>query len=391
MSVETVDKSSSAEFFSALNRLFHSQRVTSLVDEADKTGIFPRPLIELLGAEGILNAIFELNAYPDLNALITLDKGLGRLGSAGVSAGISLHNSALAILRRFGRNQCLSEITKSAISGKSILCIGASETGGGSDLQSIRSSTVKEGDGYRLRGHKKFVSLSPRSDYVILAVRGADSKSADKHGNIALFAVPTSNLSIGTPYRKVGAHSLETAPVTFDTWLPAEMMIARPGTGLAALSWGLTHERLSIAGQVAGACELALGVTVARMHVREQFGKSLFEHQALRQRIADLASRVDILHLALTGIAAQGSPLNLRTAAGIKVTAARLGQEVIAECMHIFGGAGYLSDETPLGRWWQDMKLARVGSGVDEVLWELVAGSLIPDYDNYNRLVRETS
>lgn len=74
--------------------------------------------------------------------------------------------------------------------------------------------------------------------------------------------------------------------------------------------------------------------------------------------------------------------LDRRAAAGVKVTAARLGEEVISECMHIFGGAGCLVEETPLGRWWRDMKLARVG-GTDEVLWELVAAGMTADHDGY--------
>lgn len=104
------------------------------------------------------------------------------------------------------------------------------------------------------------------------------------------------------------------------------------------------------------------------MMSRRQFGQTLFEHQALRLRMADLQARVDLLRYALHGIAEQGR-LELRTAAAVKVTAARLGEEVISECMHIFGGAGYLVDETTLGKWWRDMKLARVGGGTDEVLW----------------------
>jgi acyl-ACP dehydrogenase len=63
--------------------------------------------------------------------------------------------------------------------------------------------------------------------------------------------------------------------------------------------------------------------------------------------------------------------------------ASRLIDDVGLECMHIFGGSGYLLDETPLGTWWRDMKLARVGGGTDEVLWELVAAGMKPDYEGY--------
>ena len=101
------------------------------------------------------------------------------------------------------------------------------------------------------------------------------------------------------------------------------------------------------------------------MMKRRQFGQMLFEHQALRMRMADLQARVDLLRYGLAGIAAQDR-LDLRAAAAVKVSAARLGEEVLSECMHIFGGSGYLVDETPLGRWWRDIKLARVGGGTDE-------------------------
>lgn len=167
-----------------------------------------------------------------------------------------------------------------------------------------------------------------------------------------------------------------------DTWVPADHLIARAGTGLAAVSWGLAHERLSVAGQIAASCDQVLGITLARMQERTQFGRTLFDHQALRLRVADLQARVDMLRHALTGIAV-GGQLDLRTAAAMKVSAARLGEEVIGECMHIFGGSAFLTDETPLARWWRDMKLARVGGGTDEVLWELVAAAMKPDIEGY--------
>ena len=135
-----------------------------------------------------------------------------------------------------------------------------------------------------------------------------------------------------------------------DTWVPADALVTRRGTGLAAISWGLARARMSIAGQVASGGQRVIGITLARMMKRRQFGQLPFEHQALRMRMADLQARVDLLRYGLAGIAAQGR-LDMRAAAAVKVTAARLGEEVLSECKHIFGGSGYLVDETPLGRW----------------------------------------
>lgn len=200
-------------------------------------------------------------------------------------------------------------------------------------------------------------------------------------------AVPMDDpgVAVGDRFRTMSAGPLDTAPVDIDTWVPEEALVARAGTGLAVISWGLAHERLSVAAQVAAACDRMLGITLARMMDRRQFGARLYDHQALRLRVADLRARVDMLRFALDGIAAAG-PMNLRTAAAIKVNAVRLAEEVAGECLHIFGGSGYLADETPLGRWWTDIKLGRVGGGTDEVLWELVAAGMKPDTEGYETL-----
>ncbi|WP_018180247.1 acyl-CoA dehydrogenase family protein [Jongsikchunia kroppenstedtii] len=375
----------SIDGYRALLDSVFDDELRSWTAEAEETERFPRKLLERLGRAGVFAEKWGDAKTPDLAKLFELAYALGQQGSAGISVGVSLHDSAIAILRRFGgRSQTLSSVAEQAISGEAVLCLAASESSGGSDLQIVETEITTEGDGFRVRGRKKFVSLSPIADYILVVARVVDHDATSRHGNVALILVPTAQVDIQPPYRKVSAGPLDTAAVEIDTVVPADHMIARAGTGLAAVSWGLAHERLSIAGQVAASCNQVLGITVARMHERSQFGNTLFEHQALRLRVADLQSRVDMLRHALTGIAADGK-LDLRTAAAMKVSAARLGEEVVGECMHIFGGSAFLADETPLGRWWRDMKLARVGGGTDEVLWELVAAAMKPDVEGYRR------
>jgi acyl-ACP dehydrogenase len=358
------------------------ERVVEWTVKAEADERFPRHLIEHLGASGVFSAKWSTDPMPDVGKLVELAFALGTLASAGIGVGVSLHDSAIAILRRFGKSDYLRDICDRAVRGDAVLCIGASEESGGSDLQIVETEISSKDGGFDVRGVKKYVSLSPIADHIMVVARSVDHDPASRHGNVAVVAVPTTQVSVQPPYRKVGAAPLDTAAVHIDTWVPADALVARAGTGLAAISWGLAHERMSIAGQIAASCQRAIGITMARMVSRRQFGQTLFEHQALRLRIADLQARVDLLRYALHGIAAQGR-LDLRAAAGVKVTAARLGEEVIGECMHIFGGSGYLVDETPLGRWWRDMKLARVGGGTDEVLWELVAAGMKPDHDAY--------
>ncbi|MEH3132764.1 MAG: mycobactin biosynthesis acyl-ACP dehydrogenase MbtN [Mycolicibacterium neoaurum] len=380
-----------AEFESLLDRVF-DDRVRHWTAEAERTDTFPRELIEYLGHEGVFEAKWGTDQQPDVAKVIALALQLGKLGSAGIAVGVSLHDSAIALLRRFGRTPHLKSICERAIRGEVVLCVGASEESGGSDLQIVGTTVRSVGDGFQVTGIKKFVSLSPIADYVMTVARNVDNDPDSRHGNVVVIAVPLRDpgVQVQRPYKKVGAGPLDTAAVHIDTWVPADALIARAGTGLAAISWGLAHERMSVAGQIAGSCQRLLGITLARMMSRRQFGHTLYEHQALRMRVADLQARVDMLRHALNGIAA-GGKLDLRTAAAMKVCAARLGEEVVSECMHIFGGTGYLVDETPLGRWWRDMKLARVGGGTDEVLWELVAAAMKPDHDGYTEMMNASA
>ncbi|MBB4852758.1 alkylation response protein AidB-like acyl-CoA dehydrogenase [Mycobacteroides chelonae] len=375
----------STQGFRALLDSVIDDEVRSWVAEAEKTERFPRALIERFGRTGVLADKWASGPLPDVAKLVSLGFALGNLGSIGISIGASLHDSAISILRRFGRTDYLRAITEQAIRGEAVLCIGASEEAGGSDLQISETLVHSVDGGYYVRGSKKFVSLGPISDHIVVVARGADGDAAGKHGNVMLLLVPTAQVVVNERYRKLSAGPLDTAPIDIDTWVPADALIARPGGGLAAISWGLSHERLGIAAQVVALCEKALGITIARMTERVQFGSTLLGHQALRLRVADLQSRVDMMRYSLEGIAATGE-MNLRTAAAAKVTAARLGEEVLSECLHIFGGSGYLTEEIPVGRWWRDMKLARVGGGTDETLWEFVAAALKPDMEGYRSL-----
>lgn len=367
------------------------ERVIAWTEQAERDLRFPRPLLEYLGDAGVFARKWDHRTTTDLADHFALGRHLGSLGSAAIGVGVSLHDSAIAILRRFGRTDRLRDLAERAITADAVLCIGASEESGGSDLQNAQTTITAENDGYRIVGRKKFVSLSPIADHMLVVCRdvGDTTGTDESHGNVALAAVPVSQVEVGTPYRKLGAGPLDTAPVTIDTWIPADALVARPGTGLAVISWGLAHERLSVAAQIAAAGEVMIGVTLARMLDRTQFGKRLYDHQALRLRLADLQARIDVLRYSLDGVAAHGR-INLRTAAALKATAANLGEEVASECLHIFGGIGYLETETPIGRWWRDMKLARVGGGTDEVLWELVAAAMKPDNERYEKICSGT-
>lgn len=140
--------------------------------EAEATERFPRQLIEHLGAAGVFARKWTDATQPDVAKLIPLSGALGRLMSGGIAVGVSLHDSAIAILRRFGKSEYLHTICGRAIIGEAVPCIGASEESGGSDLQIVETEISSSDGGFAVRGVKKYVSLAP------IAVRPAGTATS---------------------------------------------------------------------------------------------------------------------------------------------------------------------------------------------------------------------
>ena len=165
------------------------EQVTAWTAQAELDHRFPRPLLEHLGAEGVFVRKWEDRKVTDLHDHFALGAHLGALGSAAIGVGVSLHDSAIAILRRFGRNDYLRDLAQRALAAETVLCIGASEEQGGSDLQNSETRILPENGGFQVVGHKKFVSLSPIADHVFVVCRGVDD-GPDVGGTYLLARTP---------------------------------------------------------------------------------------------------------------------------------------------------------------------------------------------------------
>ena len=179
-----------AGYRALLGEVFDEQ-VVAWTAEAEATERFPRKLIEYLGASGVFTGKWGDQIQPDVGKLLELAYQLGHLGSAGIGVGVSLHDSAIAILRRFGRSDYLKAIADAATRGEAVLCIGASEESGGSDLQICETEVRSARGGFEVRGIKKFVSLSPISDHIMVVARSVDHDPNSRHGSVLVIAVPT--------------------------------------------------------------------------------------------------------------------------------------------------------------------------------------------------------
>jgi alkylation response protein AidB-like acyl-CoA dehydrogenase len=357
--------------------------------------VFPRAVLAVLGQLGVLRRRWSGGVAGDVRYGTDLAEEAARQAFGGVAVGISVHTEpVLAMLHRFGGESAyLTDLRERALAGEAIGCVAASEPAHGSDLSSVTCLAVPMAGGWRITGEKKYVSLGAAADFVIVLCRVADD-TGEATPRLAVVVVPREQVELVRVHDKVGAPALDTVALSLrDVLVPRQAMLGRPGLGLAVLSYGLSFERLAVAAGVTGACELSLSLAVEHSERRTQFGRPLRAHQYLEFRMAELWAELEVLRAAVHELAGQltEQPLDrLMTAriAAVKRHAAKLGERLVSECLQIFGGAGYLPAETPLGQFWRDIRLARIGGGTDEMMLALAAGELRGDPEAYDRHVR---
>lgn len=336
-----------------------------------------RRVLAALGGRGLLR---DRWATADRSLGLALIDELGRQGLFGPAVAVGLHQEAVtAILRTFG-GPSLATAVDGALDGQLVGCLAVSEAHGGSDLAAVTTRAEPIRGGWRVVGAKRFVSLAPSADLVIVLAQ----VDGGRDGRLGAFLLDGAALEVVGTHRLEGGTGIETSAVLIDAVVADDRLLGRPGTGLAVLSHGLTGERLAVAALVCGSCRLALSLAVSRAHVRRQFGVPLIAHQALRLRLADLDARLRAIEAQVDQLAAVPRP-DPRHVAGLKVTAARFGEACVRECLHVFGGEGYVEGTTPLAPLLRDLGVARLGGGSDEILWEVVAGGLHPDPATYRR------
>lgn len=372
-------------------RMLVRDALLPLFDEAETSRTFPREALARMAGAGLLRERWPGGPRGDEGKATIMAEELGWAGLGGLGIGVMLQFQAvLSILMKFAGTGRARDYAERMLDGEVVGCLAASEFHGGSDLGGVGTTAVREPGGWRVIGSKWFASPGAAADVVVALCRidGDDGESP-----LALAVVPSDGFQ-ARPLDTAGVRSLATARLNIDAVIEPDMLIGASGGGLRAITWGLTHERLGVAAYVLGTAQLALELATTHLHRRKTFGRRLLDHQALRLRLAQLWSEVTLARRGVHAVAASFTipdAASARECAGVKVTASLLAERTIAECMHLFGGAGYVETETPLARLLRDCQVGRLGAGTDEMMWELVAGGLAPRDGLYESLVHVTS
>lgn len=299
-------------------------------------------------------------------------------GDGGTSTAISVTNCPVnAILMRYGneaqKKKWLTRLAKGELLG--VFCL--TEPHVGSDASALRTTAMKDGDGYVLNGVKQFIT-SGKNGHLAVVIAVTD-KGAGKRG-MSAFLVPTDapGYVVARLEEKVGQHSSDTAQINFENCrIPAENLVGEEGEGYRIALSALEGGRIGIAAQSVGMARSAFEVALQYAKERQSFGTAIFNHQAVGFRLADCATQLEAARQLIWHAAAlrdAGKPC-LKEAAMAKLFASEMAEQVCSAAIQTLGGYGYVND-FPVERIWRDVRVCQIYEGTSDVQKILIQRAL---------------
>jgi acyl-CoA dehydrogenase len=339
---------------------------------------FPDEVFPKMAAQGLLGL-----KYPEsyggqggdyLHEAVLVEE-LARTGSGGTAAGIGAHiNIATPPIWKFGTEEQKQRYLVPAIRGEKIGALGITEPGAGSDVAALRTRATPVDGGFLLNGEKTYITNGVRAHFIVTAVKTKETTPPARHHDISFLIVDRGEGVTSAKLEKLGWHASDTATISFeDVFVPAENLLGAEHEGFKQIMANFQWERLAMALGAVGAMQLAWERTAAFARERQAFGRPLSGHQAIRHKLADLATSAYtcrcVTYDALRRFVAGEEPLKEVTMA--KLLTQRASFELMDACLQIHGGAGYMR-EVWVERAARDSRLGPIGGGSDEIMREIL-------------------
>jgi len=262
-------------------------------------------------------------------------------------------------------------------SGEILTAIGMTEPSGGSDLASLKTTAVKDGDSWVINGSKTFITNGYSADLVIVAARTSPEKKAK---GITLFGVDTSlpGFSRGRKLDKVGQPESDTAELFLeDVRVSDEDIIGELDNGFIHMMTFLPQERLGCAVTNLAHAAQVLAETLEYCKERKAFGQSIGQFQHNKFLLADLVTRIEVTQAFVDQcvVAHAKGELTPIDAAKAKWWTSQVQNEVLDHCVQLHGGYGYMN-EYRVARAWKDARVTKIWAGSNEIMKELIGRDL---------------
>jgi alkylation response protein AidB-like acyl-CoA dehydrogenase len=373
------------EAFRISFRDFLQKEAVPHIDKWEKTGTIDRFIWKKFGEMGY----FGLNSpeeYGGLNldlfyTVIFLEE-LQKINSGGFAAAMWAHAYlAMTHVAKEGDDRLKKEYLTPSIDGDKIGCLCITEPFAGSDVAGMRTTAVKKGDTYVINGSKTFITNGVYSDYLVVA---AKTNPEDKYNGMSIFMVDRTTPGISAiKLDKLGWRASDTGEIAFDNvTIPAENLMGEEGKGFPYIMQHFALERLIMGVNAHARAEFAVDYAVNYLSERQAFGKSLDKFQALRHKVAEMASEVEMckeFNYSVTKRLNDGQYV-VKEASMSKLLSTKMADSVIYDSLQLLGGYGYM-EEYPLARMLRDSRLGPIGGGTSEILKEIIAKMIIDKKD----------
>jgi acyl-CoA dehydrogenase len=342
---------------------------------------YPREVWTKAGAAGLLCAAMP-EEYGGAGGTFAHDAVINRAYSlSGFDTfGAPLHSGIVApYILHYGTEEQKRRWLPKLATGELVGAIAMTEPGTGSDLQAVRATARKSGNGYVLNGAKTFITNGQHANLIIVVAK-TDPKEGAK--GVSLMVVETDDAKgfrRGRKLKKLGMDSADTSELFFeDVALPAEALLGtEEGQGFAQLMQELPQERLIVATHAVAMIERALSLTIAYVKERQAFGRKILDFQNTQFVLAECKSEATVGKVFLDHCIERHikGELDTVTASMAKYWLTDLQGKIIDRCLQLFGGYGYM-DEYPISRLYRDARVLRIYAGTNEIMKLLIARSL---------------
>ncbi|WP_080238548.1 acyl-CoA dehydrogenase family protein [Spirosoma rigui] len=372
------------ELFRQSVRQFIETEVVPHTDAWETNRRIPVSIFRRMGELGYLGLPFA-EAFGGVNAnfwysVVFLEE-LARCGMGGFATAVSVHEyMAINHIAKAGSYELKQRYLVPAIAGEKVAALAITEPDAGSDVSAIRTTAVRTdtGDSFIVNGAKTFISNGTYGDFVTLVVRTGEAGAGS--GGISLLVVELDSPGITrTKLNKLGWHSSDTAEIRFDdVRVPATNLIGQENKGFYYLMESLQLERLVASVMAVSGAQRALDWTLDYLNEREAFGKKIGKFQAIRHKIADVATEIEMARQFVyhtCWLYTQGEVV-VKECSMAKLATSEMQKRVVDTCLQFFGGYGYMEDY-PIARAYRDARVGTIAGGSSEIMREIIARIVI--------------
>jgi butyryl-CoA dehydrogenase len=363
-------------------RAFIDREVKPTVREVEHANAYPDVWIEQMKRIGIYGLAVpeEYGGSPvsmPCYVLVTQELSRGWMSLAGAMGG---HTVVAKLLTLFGTEEQKRTYLPAMATGELRATMALTEPGGGSDLQNMKTTALREGDELVITGSKTWISNARRSGLIALLCK-TDPGAKPAHKGISVVLVGHGDgLTVSRDLPKLGYKGVESCELAFeDCRVPVSAVLGgEPGKGFAQMMKGLETGRIQVASRALGVATAALQDALRYAQDRESFGQPIWKHQAVGHYLANMATKLTAARqLTLYAAERYDSGERCDMEAGMaKLFASEVAMEIALDAVRIHGGYGY-STEFDVERYFRDAPLMIVGEGTNEIQRNVIAAQLV--------------